>query len=160
MKYSYRPKYIHADLQNKHYREWIEFLRKSEGWSSKRIEEHQLNEIKKIVSYAYENTIGSRKLYDIHGVTPNSVKTIEDFQRLPCITKETIRDNLEAFSVKIKGRKYVTTGGSTGIPFDFYRDKIAFARELASKAYQYYRVGWKEGDRQLVYTNSTYGYKV
>jgi phenylacetate-CoA ligase len=45
----------------------------------------------------------------------------------------------------------MTTGGSTGIPFGFYRDHNAFAKELASKAYQYYRLGWKEGDKQVVF---------
>ena len=32
-----------------------------------------------------------------------------------------------------------------------YRDPVSFAKELASKAHQYYRVGWKEGDRQIVF---------
>ncbi|MDH5770421.1 MAG: phenylacetate--CoA ligase family protein [Candidatus Bathyarchaeota archaeon] len=149
MRYSHRLKYLHADLRNKHYCEWIEFLKSTENWDEEKIAEYQLSEIKRIVNYAYENTIGYRKLYDSYGIKPSAIKTIEEFQKLPLITKETIRDNFEAFSVKMKGRKYITTGGSTGTPFGFYRDKIAFARELASKAYQYYRVGWKEGDSQL-----------
>jgi phenylacetate-CoA ligase len=149
MKYSYRPKYVHADLKNRHYLKWIEFLRKTENWNKEKIEEYQLNELQKIVTYAYNNTIGYRRLYDSYGLACNPIKRIEDFQQLPFITKETIRDDLEAFSVKAKRRTYVTTGGSTGIPFGFYRDNVAFAGELASKAYQYYRVGWKEGDRQL-----------
>jgi len=53
--------------------------------------------------------------------------------------------------VLMKGRTYVTTGGSTGIPTGMYRDPLAFPKELASKAHQYYRVGWKEGDRQIVF---------
>jgi phenylacetate-CoA ligase len=76
---------------------------------------------------------------------------LEDFRRLPFIEKEHIRDRLDDFSVDIPGREYVTTGGSTGIPTGMYRDKIAFARELASKACQYYRVGWNEGARQIVF---------
>jgi phenylacetate-CoA ligase len=150
VRYNYRPKYIHADLRNKYYCEWIRFLRASENWSKEQIEEYQLNEIKRIVRYAYENTNGYRRLYDDSGITPDSIKTVEDFRELPFVTKEMIRDNLEDFSVNTRGRKYVTTGGSTGIPFGFYLDRIAFAKELASKAYQYYRVGWREGDRQIV----------
>jgi phenylacetate-CoA ligase len=141
---------VHADLQNRYYCEWIEFLRKSERWGRQQIEEYQLGEIKRIVRYAYENCRGYRRLYDSYGVTPESIKTLEDFWEFPTVNKEMIRSNLEDFSVKVKSRQYVTTGGSTGIPFGFYRDKIAFARELASKAYQYFRIGWKEGDKQLV----------
>ena len=140
----------HIDLTNQNYIKWIDFLKDSEKWTEKQIKEYQLSEIKNIVIYAYENTKGYRNLYDERGVDPRSIESFEDFKRIPYITKKMIRDNLEDYSVKTKAQEYVTTGGSTGIPFGFYREKIAFARELASKAYQYYRIGWKEGDRQLV----------
>lgn len=140
----------HADLRNPHYLAWIAFLKKSEKWTEEQIKEYQLQQLKEIVKYAYDNTRGYRRLYDDAGIHPDSIRTFEDFKKLPFVTKEMIRDNLDDFSIKVKGRQYVTTGGSTGIPFGFYRDKIAFAKELASKAYQYYRIGWKEGDRQLV----------
>jgi phenylacetate-CoA ligase len=141
---------IHPDLRKRHYRQWIRFLRQSEGWSRGEIDEYQLGEMKRIVRYAYENTRAYRALYDSVGMTPQAIETVDDFRRLPLVDKEMIGGNLEDFSVRLRGRSYVTTGGSTGIPFGFYRDPVAFAKELASKAYQYYRVGWKEGDRQLV----------
>ena len=142
---------IHKDLQNEHYLNWRSFLKESEGWSREQIADYQLNELKRIVKYAYENTAACRRLYDDAGVTPESITTIDDFRRLPFVEKEMIRDNLEDFSADVEDREYATTGGSaTGIPTGFYRDPISFAKELASKAHQYYRVGWKEGDRQLV----------
>lgn len=143
-------KYLHFDLRNKYYCQWIDFLKKSEKWTKKEIENYQLAEIKRIVRYAYQNTKGYRKLYDKIGIKPETIETFGDFQKILLVTKEVIRDNLEDFSVNVQGRQYMTTSGSTGIPFGFYKDKIAFAKELGSKAYQYYRVGWKEGDRQLV----------
>lgn len=147
---SLKSQNIHIDLQNKHYREWIKFLKETENWTKEQIKNYQLREIKRIVRYAYENTIGYYDLYNEHGIDPFSIKTLKDFRNLPFVTKEMIRDNLDEFSVNVKNREYVTTGGSTGIPFGFYRDKIAFAKELASKAHQYYRIGWKEGDKQFV----------
>lgn len=146
-----KAKPIHWDLRNKYYVEWIKFLKESEGWSREQIEEYQLAELKRIVRYAYENTKAYRALYDSFGITPEAIHAVEDFRKLPFVEKEMIRDKLEDFAVHLRGRTYITTGGSTGIPFGFYRDKIAFAKEIASKAYQYYRVGWKEGDRQLVF---------
>jgi phenylacetate-CoA ligase len=141
---------VHADLQNKHYVEWIRFLRESEGWSKEQIEEYQLAELKRIVTYAYENTKAYRALYDSVGITPEAIQTVEDFRKLPFVEKETIRDNLEAFSTDVPGRYYHTTGGSTGVPLGFYRDPVSWGRELASKAHQYYRVGWKEEHKQFV----------
>ena len=141
---------IHKDLQNEHYLNWLRFLRESEGWSREQIADYQLSELKRIVKHAYENTRAYRALYDDAGVTPESVRTLDDLRKFPFVEKEMIRDDLEGFSADVEGRYYITTGGSTGVPCGMYRDPIAFAKELASKAYQYYRVGWKEGDRQLV----------
>ena len=141
----------HRDLRNKSYCDWIEFLRSSESWSRLEIETYQLRELQKLVRYAYEHTKGYRELYDSAGIRPDAITSLEEFRKLPTIEKEMIRDRLEDFSVEVAGRKYITTGGSTGIPTGMYRDDVAFARELASKAYQYYRVGWTEGARQIVF---------
>lgn len=142
---------IHKDLKNVEYNSWRGFLKESEDWDKDRIEKYQLKEIKRIVDYSYRNCSGYRKLYDGAGVSPDDIKSIDDFKRIPFVQKEMFRDNLDDFSVRIKNRTYVTTGGSTGIPIGMYRDPLAFPKELASKAHQYYRVGWKEGDRQFVF---------
>jgi len=142
---------VHKDLKNPDYIAWRDFLKESEDWDKEKIEEYRLKEIKSIVTYAYNNCEGYRKLYDEEGVNPDSIKSLDDFRKFPFVQKEMFRDNLDKFSVPMKGRTYVTTGGSTGIPTGMYRDPLAFPKELASKAHQYYRVGWKEGDRQIVF---------
>jgi phenylacetate-CoA ligase len=141
---------VHADLLNPEYRAWSIFLRRSNNWDRNQIEAHQLAELRRVTRLAYENTRGYRSLYDAAGVQPRDISTLADITKLPFVDKETIRNALEDFSIPGSHRTYVTTGGSTGIPFGFYRDNVAFQRELASKAHQYYRVGWCEGDRQLV----------
>jgi len=142
---------IHKDLKNPYYVEWRDFLRKSEDWDIEQIEKYQLTEIKRIIKYSYNNCDGYRKLYDQAGVNPEEIKSFEDFNKFPFTQKELFRDRLEEFSVDIEGRTYITTGGSTGIPTGMYRNPSAFPKELASKAHQYHRVGWKEGDRQIVF---------
>jgi phenylacetate-CoA ligase len=142
---------IHRDLTNADYRDWIAFLTSSESWSRDDIDRYQLQRLKELVRNAYERTPGYRELYDAAGIHPDAIEDLDAFRRLPCLEKEMVRDRLEAFSVDVPGRFYVTTGGSTGIPTGMYRDPKGFARELASKAYQYYRVGWREGDRQIVF---------
>jgi len=142
---------VHKDLTNKDYVEWTQFLREADVWSLEQIKEFELNEIQRICKFAYENTGGYRKLFDAAGVNPSDIKTLEDFKKIPFLTKESIRDNLEDFSADVANRFYITTGGSTGVPTGMYRDSISFAKELASKAHQYYRIGWREGDRQIVF---------
>ena len=141
---------IHADLEKPAYRNWIEFLRGSENWDRNQIRAYQTDAVRRMLERACDNAPAYREIYDQAGVTPRDFQKLEDLRRFPFVEKEMIRDRLEAFSVPMAGRSYITTGGSTGIPFGMYRDPDAFPKELASKAYQYYRVGWQEGDRQMV----------
>ena len=144
-------KQSHADLANCEYRRWRHFLDEADQWDRERVEAYQLAEIQRVVKHAYESTAGYRQRFSAVGITPDAIQSIEDVRRLPFIDKEEIRDGLDRYSAEMPGRSYVTTGGSTGIPFGFFRTNEAFSRELASKAHQYSRVGWREGDRQLVF---------
>jgi len=145
-----KKRYSHADLRNRHYTEWLCFLKQSESWSADELRAYQWREVQRIFRHAYETCPGYRERYDCHGITPDSLRTLADFARVPMIDKESLSDDIDRFSTRIRGSKYVTTGGSTGIPFGFYRDAPAFAKELASKAHQYHRIGWQEGVRQFV----------
>jgi len=141
---------LHKDLTNPDYVAHLEFLRQSESWSRDQIRDFELAELRRVLTFAYNHTAGYRKLFDESGVKASDIERAEDLRNFPLITKEDIRDNLEAFSADVPARFYVTTGGSSGIPMGMYRDKTAFAKELASKAHQYHRIGWREGDRQMV----------
>ena len=140
----------HRDLQNADYAEWRQFLRTTDTWSRSDIERYQLEAIQRLVARASTQTTGYRSLFDNAGVGPGDIATLADVRRLPYVTKEMLRDSLAAYTATTEGCDYVTTGGSTGIPFGMYRTPRAFARELASKAHQYERRGWQEGDPQLV----------
>lgn len=142
---------VHKDLLNEQYVAWAKFLREADDWNAEKIREFELSEIKRILRHAYQNTKGYRKLFEKIGAKPDDINSIEAFRRLPLLTKEMIRDDLEDFSCEYPNREYITTGGSTGIPTGMYRDPISFAKELASKAHQYHRIGWHEGDRQMVF---------
>lgn len=142
---------VHKDLANPDYLAWTDFLRDSDAWTEPQIHDYELGEIRRITRFAYENTAGYRKLFDEYGVNPSNIISLNDFAAFPFLTKEMIRDNLEEFSAEFPNRFLVTTGGSTGVPTGMYRDPVSFAKELASKAHQYYRVGWCEGDRQIVF---------
>lgn len=140
----------HRDLQNEDYAEWRQFLRKADTWSAREVEQYQLDAVRRMVSRAYAKTSGYRALFEAAGVVPEDIRSLRDLRGLPFVTKEMLRDDLHAFTATTDGCDYVTTGGSTGIPFGMYRTPRAFARELASKAHQYARRGWQEGDPQLV----------
>lgn len=141
---------MHLDLKNKDYVTWRNFLARTDAWDAKQIELFQLKNLRRIVTLAYESTTTYREMYQQAGIKPKDITSLADIRYLPFITKEAIRDNLNGLSTPDGNREYVTTGGSTGIPLGFYRSKRSFAKELASKAHQYARIGWREGSRQMV----------
>lgn len=141
---------MHSDLANRDYVAWKAFLRHSAAWSAERIDAHQLGELRRVVFDAWASAPAWRALYESAGVSPSHLRSLDDVARLPMVDKTLIRANLEGFSIAMQGRSRTATGGSTGLPFELYRDPQAFARELASKAHQYARIGWREGDRQFV----------
>jgi phenylacetate-CoA ligase len=142
---------VHKDLANPLYVEWVDFLSRTDGWDIEAINRHQLAEVRRIVQHAFQHTAGYRELFLSHGVTPEDIRDVRDLSRFPFTSKTTFRDRVEEFSFKSPGSSYITTGGSTGVPMGMYRDYAAFSKELASKAHQYHRVGWREGQRQVVF---------
>ena len=140
---------MHKDLTNRAYTNWREFLEHTDNWDAEHIVAYQTDILQRLVKYAYEYTNGYRELYATVGVHPSDIRTLDDIRLLPFVDKQMIQGNLSAFTVTTDA-EYVTTGGSTGIPFGFYRDKVAFAQVLAARAHQYSHMGWEEGDRQIV----------
>lgn len=122
------------------------FLKESEKWDVCKIYEWQLKRLQFMVSVAYNETKGYRQLYDEKGVKPSDLQTLSDIERFPLVTKDLIRNNLSDFSTKpslLNGNGLVTTGGSTGLPFEFYQSRKNTAAETAFINYTWESVGWK-----------------
>ena len=132
------------------YRRWRRFLAESERWPTERICQWQTENLRRIVRHAVEHTEGYRELYRKAGIKPDDIRSLEDVRHLPFTTKETFRDNLAAFSAPQAGRRYVTTGGSTGIPFGFYELSSMQEIESAFMHAGWSWTGWKLGQPSAV----------
>lgn len=64
-----------------------------ETMSRDNMEELQLQRLKQTVKRVYENVPFYRKRLDEAGVTPDSIKTMKDIQRIPFTVKDDLRDN-------------------------------------------------------------------
>jgi len=139
------------------------FLEQAQWWDRDRIEEWQLQKLKQIVKYAYENVPGYYFLYKEAGIKPNDIQTLNDIKFLPFVTKEILRDNLEDFTSKIipkRKRIYVTTGGSTGIPFGFYHTREQGDVEDAFISHIWSFAGFSIGRRTAVLRGAFIGTRV
>ena len=91
----------------------IECLKRSD------VEKLQLQNLKHIVKYAYEKVPFYRKRLDDAGVTPESVQSLKDIERIPFTTKHDLRDNYpySLFAVPMKEIVRVhASSGTTGKP--------------------------------------------
>ena len=95
-------------------------------WSVEQLAEYNWNKRLAILAFAYENSPYYEKLYRSVGLEPGDVKTEEDWQHVPILTREALRENFEV--LKIRGLehrghyKLWTTGGSTGQPSKVLKD--------------------------------------
>lgn len=112
-------------------REWsfYEELISHEKFTADEMAAYNFSKRQEIVRYAYENTKFYREYYDAHGFRPDDLKTEDDWCRIPCIGKQTIKENFADMVVggpdgefaKKRG-KPDTTGGSTAEPTTIYKD--------------------------------------
>ena len=106
--------------QRKYPRVWEGYLEliQHELMSKDELAELNFKKRKAIVRYAYDHTVFYRRLYDSIGFNPRDLKSEDDWNALPVVTKEMVRENFEEMIADQGVRKYgviSNTGGSTGV---------------------------------------------
>ncbi|MBM4174843.1 MAG: phenylacetate--CoA ligase family protein [Ignavibacteria bacterium] len=118
----------------KEYRLMLNFLNESQYWTKEKLEEYQYDKMSQLLNHAENYVLWYKKKFAEWGVNVKDFVNLGDIRKFPVVTKEEIRDNLDQFlDIRINKNSlmYVTTGGSTGIPFAFYQpsslEKIDYA---------------------------------
>jgi phenylacetate-CoA ligase len=106
-------------------------LMESEKWSATEIEAYQNEKVRWLVRYAYENVPFYRNRWQGLGIAPDDIRSREDLVKLPVLTKEDIRQNLDGLLSRkvIEGDAvFKHTSGTTGKALHFYvsRNSIPF----------------------------------
>jgi phenylacetate-CoA ligase len=104
------------------------FLMKSQYFPEARIRELQWEKLQTMLRFAYEHNRFYRWRFESVGITLDEIKTPEDFARLPILTKDDIRTNLNNMisdGYSVERLHWRRTGGSTGVPVQLYWDDEA-----------------------------------
>jgi phenylacetate-CoA ligase len=134
-------------------RQHLKELERTQRLSEDELEAFQLAGLQRLVKHAYEQVPFYRERYKREGIHPGDIKTLKDFQALPFLTREDVRNNLEALITE--GMPYDklypnVTGGSTGEPIKFYQEGSFWWWNAAN----IFRMrGWhgvREGENRLV----------
>ncbi len=121
------------------------------------LEAMQLDRLRDMVRYAYDNTVYYKRSFDEAGVSPDDIKTLKDIEKFPFIDKKTERDTQhvgsffgEMCSVDEEDVIFMaTSSGSTGVPtvspftqedFDLWQD---------TEARLFWQAGMRPNDRYV-----------
>ena len=117
------------------YLKTYKFLKKSQWWSQGQIEAYQFQQLSGLLHHAYENVPYYTRIFDNLNLKPKDIKSLKDLQKLPFLTKEIIKENIEELKAKNYPKykfEHSMTGGSTGYPLQFYTEKgVWLARLMA-----------------------------
>lgn len=129
-------------------------LRSSQWWNEERLAQYQMEELRKLLEHAYQNVPYYRNLFAGVGFHPQDFNDFSYLKRIPFLTKQLIRENLDSLVAKNLPQSVLVetnTGGSTGEPMVFFRERSKTSpREKAFMFQQWERVGFVMGDRIAV----------
>ena len=118
----------------------------------------QEKQLRALIRYAYDQVPYYHDLFKQLDLQPKSIRTIEDLEQLPILTKDIIRANWEAFMpANLSSLKYDSraTGGSTGTPMQYRvsRHDQYLAAAVLYRGWGY--GGYDLGDRMVFLAGSS-----
>lgn len=121
------------------------------------LEKLQLEELKEIIEFAYNNSPYYKRAFDEAGVKPEDVKELSDLARFPFVDKQTERDTQgvgsflgELAAVPEEEVVFISTSsGSTGVPTmsPFTKKDFDEFQEVESRLF--YQAGMRNTDRYV-----------
>ncbi len=116
-------------------REYYKFYKDTFVWNQEQINKYQLQRLRDLLRYSYENVPFYKKRLIENNLTPDSIKSIEDFKKIPPLTREDLQRNVDDLLSKTINRNRLSrhsSSGTTGIPIIFYKDKNARSADIAA----------------------------
>lgn len=115
------------------------------------LREWQEQRLRALVTHACATVPYYAELFRQLGLAPHDIHTAADLPKLPLLSKEIIRENLERLKSRTaRGLRRFATGGSTGQPLIFYLGPTRVSSDIAARwrAESWWGVGI--GDREFV----------
>jgi phenylacetate-CoA ligase len=134
LKYIVTPFIRNRLIRNKEFCKYYNILENRKAITPEEIKEYQINQLKQILIYSFENVPYYKKLFKEINFTPENLNSFDDIKIIPFLTKEIIRENFDKLISlkKVKGGCYsTTTSGSTGEPLKLLLDYDSFFIENA-----------------------------
>ena len=130
----------------------LEMLRemRDEPWQSRDVVlARQLERVRALLAHAERHVPYYRDTFRSLGIRSADVRTLEDFARVPVLTKDVLRTRGEELISETADRASLFaqhSGGSTGVPVSFFRDRAYLDASDAGTYRNLEQCGWRPGD--------------
>ena len=125
-------------------------LAKHLGLSRESILELQNRKLQRLITHAYNAVPYYRRYFDSNNLRPEEIKSSSDLIKLPIMTKQAIKDNLEELkSSNHKKLKRITSGGSTGETAVVYKSGYFLQMSHAALLRNFSITGWLPWHRSV-----------
>jgi phenylacetate-CoA ligase len=122
----------------------------AEPWQSPdEVRYRQFARLSRLLVHAERRVPYYRGLFRSLGITAADVRSFEDYAQLPVLTKDILRerqDDLISETADRAGLFAHHSGGSTGVPVSFYRDRSYIDASDAGTYRNLAQCGWRPGD--------------
>lgn len=142
---------IHEKLLGRKTMEYLRELEELQRMPVDRLTELRLGKLKALLAHAQKNIPFYAKRFADCGFDPAGVQSEDDLRKLPLLTKDEIRHNVDGMTWKEcpGGLFRYNTGGSSGKPLIFYFDRRRQAYDAAARALTHRWFGHDVGDPEL-----------
>jgi phenylacetate-CoA ligase len=137
-----------AFLLGKNFRSNCQSINQMQWWPAEKTRQYQLLKLREITKLAYENTKFYHDLFDSVGFDPEKLNSLDDLKKLPVIDKQIVIQNIKEMCtrpVTDKDIDFISTGGTSGMPLNFYINATRSSIEYAYLTTSWNRIGYKTG---------------
>lgn len=148
-----------AGVARRHTLRYLRQLEASQWLAPEQVMALQWTRLKRLIEHCWEEVPFYRERWTQVGATPGDIRSLEDYARLPVLTKRDVRENLDRIHARSLHRSllYKATGGSTGEPLRFGYTRESYERRTAVMWRGYGWAGAAPGRRTLLLWAGTVG---
>lgn len=131
---------------------YYNMIKRMETFSPDEIENWQNKNLRQLVRKAYFDTEYYKELFDNIGLNPEEIKSSEDLEKIPILTRDIIIENYRRLISKniIKiPHKITSTGGTTSIPMTYILDNKSWSFSNANYIHNWEKTEYNFGDKYV-----------
>ncbi|HXH82419.1 MAG TPA: phenylacetate--CoA ligase family protein [Candidatus Tectomicrobia bacterium] len=143
---------LHERLKGKRTLAWLARVERSQWLDPAALRELQLSRLREHLAFARDHVPYYRRLFAEHGIRPERIASLDDFRRVPYLTRDVLRARFADLraAARLRGVQRLATGGSSGAPVSVLVDaeRMAIGDAFRLRAHRWF--GVEPGDREVV----------